>query len=64
MQCMNQQLKMYYSTDFGCNFKLDDNSRLMSSVGDVWKYVNVDDFDMPETFILNNIIQTLQGDFQ
>lgn len=60
---MNPQHKMYYSTDFGCNFKLSDKGLLMASVGDVWKYVNKGDFDIPEIFILNNIIQSLQGDF-
>lgn len=55
---------MYYSTDFGCNFKLNDNGQLMASVCDVWQYVDKNDYDMSETFILNDIIQTLQEDFQ
>jgi hypothetical protein len=49
----------YYSTDFGCNFKLGQNGNLMINDCDVWKYVNIDEFDMPDIFILNTIIQTL-----
>ena len=50
----------YYSTDFGCNFKLGQNGNLMINDCDVWEYVNIDEFDMPDIFILNNIIQTLK----
>jgi hypothetical protein len=50
----------YYSTDFGCNFKLDQDENLMMNDWDVWKYVNIDEFDMPDTFILNTISQTLE----
>ena len=50
----------YYSTDYGCNFKLDQDENLMINDCDVWKYVNIDEFDMPDTFILNTIIQTLE----
>ena len=50
----------YYSTDYGCNFKLDQDGNLMINDCDVWEYVNIDEFDMPDTFILNTISQTLK----
>ena len=50
----------YYSTDFGCNFKLGQDGNLMINDCDVWEYVNIDEFDMPDIFILNTIIQTLE----
>lgn len=50
----------YYSTDYGSSFKLDQNRNLMISDCDIWEYVNIDEFDMPDTFILNTIIQTLE----
>ena len=50
----------YYSTDFGCNFKLDQDGNLMTNNCNVWEYVDIDEFDMPDTLILNTISQTLK----
>lgn len=50
----------YYSTNYGCNFKLDQDGNLMINDCDVQEYVDIDEYDMPYTVILNTIIQTLE----